>query len=109
MNTVNITPKHTPGPWACVLSCLPGSTYTIGSRLGAVATVPDKHPSASRESESNARLIASAPELLEALERLVALDSSAGKVVLITTYMESVSSAIKDARNAIAKATGGAK
>lgn len=53
--------------------------------------------------------MAASPELLEALQRIVALDSEAGQVVLISTYLESVSKAVKDARAAISKATGGTK
>jgi hypothetical protein len=61
--------KHSPGPW-----CIPGDFREIhpvadedGLRAIADIDLDNRRP---RERESNARLIAAAPELLQALEDL---------------------------------------
>lgn len=63
--------KHTEGPWMVIDSeredSLPGEQQVIGSRGGLVCDLmPTLTPLAIEESKSNAHLIASAPELLEA-------------------------------------------
>lgn len=70
--------KHTPGPWHIDLmdSAVTDSWYTInGGNFGGIATldIPDKtdYPEAWAFNEANARLIAAAPEMLEALKNLV--------------------------------------
>lgn len=63
---------HTPGPWAV------SGTDTVGTYVGGryeytcVAMVGPERRAAEGEREANARLIAAAPDLLDALERLVA-------------------------------------
>ena len=83
--------KHTPGPWR-IGTPPPNGEQTIGTQHGlmvAVVTTGSGVPT-----KANARLIAAAPELLEALQEIVnAADGDAG---------------LKKARAAIAKATGGA-
>lgn len=54
-----MTQTHTPGPWATVLVDPYDSLYTIENPDGLVIC---------EASTANARLIAAAPELLEALE-----------------------------------------
>ena len=59
------TPQHTPGPW------FQESPDTVSdSNGGLVAAVYPGAPRAS-QIDANARLIAAAPELLEALQRLL--------------------------------------
>lgn len=102
---------HTPGPW--ILATVPtsvGSCHKIGpfpNGIGRVATfacvyadghrlgIDDESPAA-QELAANARLIAAAPDLLEALRRLMGG----------TTTLEDALDAAKQARAAISKATG---
>lgn len=58
--------QHTPAPWK-VLHTENTNTYVTSERFGAICTIPHnaKH---TEEHEANALLIASAPELLEALK-----------------------------------------
>lgn len=59
---------HTPGPWATDGHIYGGSRFFVGSefRGGAVCSVVCRDD----EGEANARLIAAAPELLEAVMHL---------------------------------------
>lgn len=92
--------KNTPGPWqvnhhdrtqVCdasdILGCAP------------VAWIARRHPRGRTEDYANARLIAAAPELLLALEMLLQWHTS-------TADEDEEYSAVRDARAAIAKATG---
>lgn len=88
--------KHTPGPWtqghteegkACVW--LDGHVEP-DSGMGSVGTWIDCN------TEENARLVAAAPELLEALQRLLAQDDNGEDEIWVRNK----------ARAAIAKATG---
>lgn len=59
--------KHTPGPWR-VGKGGPNMCPTVGTEKGlmvAMVAYGDSHPT-----QANARLIAAAPDLLEALENL---------------------------------------
>jgi hypothetical protein len=63
-----MTDKHTPGPWKIIT--LDGETYINPARVSGeyalIAQIQQEgHP-------ANARLIASAPELLETLEKIAA-------------------------------------
>ena len=105
---------HTPGPWAVHFDetggydCMSGS-YAIlcGEKWKEVAEVDQNQYGQkscdwdfrSQEAEANARLIAAAPELLEALR--VILDSVDAHKVRLDIYE------LELARAAIAKATGG--
>ena len=68
---------HTPGPWGCCYDG--GGTWSIGPdadpQVDSVASVQGPHSLSSGNSfemaSANARLIAAAPDLLEALNRLV--------------------------------------
>ena len=83
---------HTPGPWSVV-----DRSHIRSASLGLVAVA--QH---GLETQANARLIASAPELLEALrEAFNAFAHDADGPVW-------ADSTIAKARAAIAKATGGA-
>ena len=82
--------KHTPGPWESTLGA--SGCQAVEAEDGTVV--------ASYVSEANARLIASAPDLLEALESLVA-NLAEGDFISETR--------IDAARAAIAKAAGEVK
>lgn len=66
--------KHTPGEWAHT----DGSIYSYGVGHGAdIATVnTDSAHFTEDEAEANARLIAAAPELLEALQKISQMSDS---------------------------------
>ena len=91
--------KHTPGPWA-------SNEYTTSvsvplkavdcERIGFSIVFVNGHRG--KEAAANARLIAAAPELLEALKEIVDAADGAG--------WEQLDPSFKKARAAIAKATG---
>lgn len=98
--------KHTPGPWVVSANSpflVRAGDDTTGRHI-AHAGPASYHPSFEVD-EPNARLIAAAPELLEALERLVT------EIILSDVDMEYIDSHFKPhiekARAAVAKATGG--
>ncbi len=89
--------KHTPGPWRVGSSSVGGPTITTTDKRSTIADIRTfggvhcggpQHP----ETDANARLIAAAPELLEALQDLVAEFGVCGLT--------------EKARAAIARATG---
>ncbi len=94
--------KHTPGPWNLGNSDIPVSAVSVngGNRkhttLARIAS-PEFVGMSLQEGLANARLIASAPELLVALEQMLNLNS-------LGAYEQSA--AISAARAAIAKARG---
>jgi hypothetical protein len=93
--------KHSPGPWELgritdgfqELNAFHGEAPW--ARFACVAVMVDGRPDA--EGKANARLIAAAPELLEALGAIVAFDTPLPCGLL------------QQARAAIAKAEGGAQ
>lgn len=91
-------PKHTPGPWTLEGSTIKGSDggtiCTFRYPIYPLSTGPDEY-------SSNARLIAAAPEMLEAL-KLTLKDLEAGSAAEVAMLKS-----IRVARSAIAKATGG--
>ncbi len=113
--------EHTPGPWnfqpACALVLEKGSHFyriedsSDGFNIGLVSTWRND-PEDAKEAEANARLIAAAPDLLQALENLVATYSEPDDRVCcngvdcgcfgVTKHQE----AEHYAREAIAKARG---
>ena len=97
-----MTAQHTPGPWDCEVRKPAGITWD-----GIIRWSRNRDPICSvfmagymaKEAEANARLIAAAPELLAALERLSAgMDSSNDSRPLVKA------GEIRAARAAIAKA-----
>jgi hypothetical protein len=68
---------HTPGPWQAFKSSSRGGGYVIDTALGVESTneyvIADRVIGA--QADGNARLIAAAPELYEALDALLSLDS----------------------------------
>lgn len=104
--------KHTPGPWksrresagAWKVGGGPIGEYPICTRLSTVEHMEE-------ESYANARLIAAAPDLLEALEEAAnALDVTAAYIREHTpnkATAEGIENDARKARAAISKAEGG--
>lgn len=93
------TTKHTPGPWH--IARFDATTVEIRSERGLIVA---EVGNTSTEDDANARLIAAAPELLSALQRIADrnLTYLSGKVMGDQISYEDVAAA----RAAIAKATG---
>lgn len=100
--------KSTPGPWRYVResgSPTTGQHMIAGARPGYLAEVRD---CGSGDVEANAHLIASAPDLLAALESLLA-QADQQNSYYGNPASDSMKAAIDAAEFAIAKAKGGAK
>jgi hypothetical protein len=97
--------KHTPGPWAVDADAYPifiyseSETWPLIDELGNEEGCKGAFIANTGDNKANARLIAAAPELLEALK-----DMLDGHEDACTGYGEG---AADKARAAIAKATGG--
>jgi hypothetical protein len=108
--------KHTPGPWLCQAIDVEGPDYgvsiaaaNLGGLVGAALPWPTEIDSGDMARvEANARLIAAAPELLEALEELSdrASNFSVSGVYFDEPCMTAERAALEKAYAAIAKATG---
>ena len=99
--------KHTPGPWSIDRTSERHGQRPYGISAGKRGPTPKKivnwggmSAPASQESEANARLIASAPDLLEALETLTSV------LAAPSLDRDAVEPAYRKAVAAIAKATG---
>lgn len=93
-------PKHTLGPWSPY--CYEGACYFEGvKRDGWSINGPDVVPDYENPlfNEADARLIAAAPDLLEALREVFSLDASLIRDIYGSEFVDR-------ARAAIAKATG---
>lgn len=95
---------HTPGPWVAGLNDVPYAgldfeCWTVDGPDGGICTVD----SSVDEREANARLIAAAPELLEALQELASEVATAG---LSLALLDRLDASHFKARAAIAKARG---
>lgn len=88
-----IMSNHTPGPWKCSLTSHHYYDYRLDGPNSQL--VFDKE-----QGYANAKLIASAPELLEALKQA---ESFIGRE---ETYPGELREALNNVRNAIAKAEG---
>ena len=89
--------KHTPKPWTCTPGRDYCSQFDIWDKDGMEVQCSNA------EREANARLIAAAPDLLEALESLYHTANSIGED---TCDPVAFAGALEDARAAIAKARG---
>jgi hypothetical protein len=94
--------KHTPAPWGIEIAA-DGLNKWVGCSRYSVATIAELPNQVNiGEADANARLIAAAPELLEALTNLCGLaEKRPGS-------LHEYKAAVDSARAAIAKATGGA-
>lgn len=100
MNTKH-TP-HTPGPW----TISPSGTCVGSEASGPVATICTGGEILPAEEQANARLIGAAPELLAALESVVALATDpAGSTLKLREFLQQHEG--KAVIAAIAKATQG--
>jgi len=116
-----MTDTHTPGPWTAKPDLVEGFFRIEGCDPvfsdGGGAVFADVYPwragaiDGAGEAAANARLIAAAPDLLAALQPLAAMgDASVRKAILATLRpheRDSFIAATDNARDAIAKATGG--
>ena len=94
--------QHTPGPWAYIVP--DGHVVRhpqIYSDFGPIANATWLGENKLDQLNSNARLIAAAPDLLEALEEIVSAADGDG--------WNQLDADLRKARAAIAKATGGLK
>ena len=93
--------KHTPGPWRATQRTV--TAPETEDRLGMEVKV---YGGNSNDNRANCRLIAAAPDLLEALQELFGADM---EQVLMGDGKDDQIAAIAKARAAIAKATGDAQ
>lgn len=98
MNNPNMKTKHTPGPW--VVGTNGPNDHFI--RDAGLSMIVDKINFPMSQSTANARLIAAAPELLEALEAVLSLYKSTG----MSPEEHEVNRLVW---NAVQKAAGGAE
>ena len=91
--------KHTPGPWRVVDSW---NDHMVEGQNGEEIIWQDGPHNTPTINEANARLIAAAPDLLEALEDLILL----AQAVMHENGGYMVDDELSDARAAIAKAKG---
>lgn len=91
--------KHTPGPWR-IGTAPPNGEQTIGTIRGMMVAVATTGVGMEEETLANARLIAAAPELLEALCEMLAI------VELMSPLYDKEQQQAQAARAAIAKAIG---
>ena len=109
--------KHTPGPWEFDennMGLNNGRPYygilTLDINIGANARVRINAKNREDECQANARLIAAAPELLEALERMVGVCAGYLENQLPSdadSYNPDYVSPLSQARDAIKKARTG--
>lgn len=92
--------QHTPGPWKRRKNVVSGPFGVTVVQCMDNGTWGEKgcHSITKIEAEANARLIATAPELLEALESIIA-SADAGNAAILNRLLD-------QARAAIAKAKG---
>jgi hypothetical protein len=89
--------KHTPGPWA-ILDRSEDSRTHISNGAHIVCTLGTTRTDGSPNHSPNARLIAAAPDLLQAVKDFL----------LLATLHDWEGAAIDNAREALRKAKGGA-
>jgi hypothetical protein len=96
--------KHTPGPWGCIDTSNHAHDYRLIKPDGSPLPL---HVEANDHSEqrANARLIAAAPDLLEALQEITS-DYADRFDLDDPSTNPGIKSSIEQARAAISKATG---
>ena len=94
--------KHTKAPW--LITTIQGEDcLMVGGGDGSEVVADIRTDWPEEEVESNARLIAAAPELLEALEGL----ANCAGLTWLNGYKDELDAAMTTARAAIARAKGG--
>lgn len=91
--------KHTPGPWSYLRTTHPRG-YIVTGRDGIYDIAIVRDVGGTPENAANARLIAAAPELLEALQGVLKAGRGTSGRIILEGWHEVV------VRDAIAKATG---
>jgi len=92
--------KHTPGPW--MVEPLGSACFEVKCECGYFIATCHDGVRGDRNADVNARLIAGAPDLLAALQRIVAvLDKQ-----VASPHLAERASPLAQAKAAIAKATG---
>ena len=89
--------KHTPGPWTLDGDEVRGGQGNCFIAVASFASAYAKSGRFTKEEQANARLIAAAPELLEACKK--ALDFTLGRSI-----KENLTQIVKELNEAIAKA-----
>lgn len=109
-------PKHTPGPWSVLYSSNKYPSIHAGETKTPIAVLYEYVSETDRDlldnAEANARLIAAAPELLEALENIAASLRTLKKAVGLESHvaeMLGMDDHLTVINHVIAKATGGAE
>lgn len=97
-----MTTKHTPGPWIARDGVVVASHFGWS---GAIVAQPRHHDLGAntydtRRAEANAHLIAAAPDMLAALQKIVAVNGSTGGAQSLVDEFKFIAS------QAIAKAEG---
>ncbi len=109
----NPTASFTPGPWETYPISL-NSPTTVGIRSKELYSMPSRtgprdyrYPQVAESyDEANARLIASAPDLLAALEAMMPIFDAFTQDELSVTTIDEAAALLPQARAAIAKAKG---
>jgi len=101
--------SYTPGPWAIAVNNAYKTSWLVldgmGNQLAQVANW--QNVSHNTDAPANARLIASAPDLLDELEAMTDAYAKAMQDAGVTRYPEALA-VVRNARQVIAKAKGGA-
>lgn len=104
--------KHTPGPWHCCINAS-HTAFLIKDKKGRLIAMPSWHTTDDTnfplkpQSEANSKLMAAAPELLEALKQSAEGWANAIELKLLPPQHVMSASILRDsALAAIAKATG---
>ena len=100
--------KGTKGKWKVInIELFDYSTCVVGNDKTSVCHLFYEGRTITDEAKANAKLIATAPELLEALQNLVALKESKDKSGKDENYLKSQPIAWENAKKAISKALNG--
>ena len=104
--------QHTPGPWLRLhedkLQSQTKAIVTENASMGGVGEVIAwSNNYCGRASEANARLIAAAPDLLSALQNIATIAGVCAITFPNSPGNGDFQNIVRDARAAIAKATGG--
>lgn len=92
----DVLPQHTPGPWDAMLEWRayghagpPPENEDFG-RWAIVEVMEDDPPIAVVDTEADARLIAAAPDMLEALKEMIEAAKALARVIVVAGLTESL-------------------
>jgi hypothetical protein len=97
----NPAKRHTPAPWAIEFGIRSAAILDSATNEIAVVEIGIHDAETEAELRTNAQLIATAPDLLDALQKLVDANLNGSLFV--------VADAVSNAKSVITKATGGKK